>query len=115
MQGSFASGYWKSRTPPTGIFEQLAHFGHRPHGPGRLAGEPAPEEDPEIPHEHAGARQHQEFGELPAVDVALVGRVDRHLLAPERIFLIHGSVSSGSQMKSTTSTVRAGSPAGSIM
>jgi hypothetical protein len=29
-------------------------------------------QDPDIPHEHAEAGQHEEFGELPTRDVALV-------------------------------------------
>jgi hypothetical protein len=41
------------------------------------------DEDPDIAHEHAEAGEDEELPELAARDVALLGRVDAELLAPE--------------------------------
>src|SRR5450631_1502104 len=40
-------------------------------------------EDPDIPHEHTKAGQHEEFGELPTRDVALVRGANRELFFPK--------------------------------
>src|SRR5262249_19479681 len=90
----------------------VGHAGDRNDGELLLPREEALHEDPEVARGHREARQDQELRELAAVHVALVGRVDRQLLAPEGLALrAHAS----SSMKSRTSISTALLSGGTIM
>src|SRR5262249_54627834 len=72
---------------------------------GWRAGEPAPDQNPNIPNEHSQTRQNEELRKLPPRHILFVSALDREFIAPQWLFRgccpLHPCVS---HMKSVIST-----------